>query len=68
MLTITNPNAISFLLGEDMIMQIHSQDVVRMEYDFLDKNIELFNDDNICIGQYNLLPERRKALQKYINK
>ena len=65
MLTITSPNAISYLLGEDTIMQIH-QDVVRMEYDFLEKSIELYNNDK-KVGSYNMLPERRKALEKYIN-
>lgn len=67
MITITNPKAIAFLLGEDSVMQITLHKVVRIEYDFLDKNIQLFNNDGICIGNYNLLPERRKALQRYIN-
>ena len=67
MITVTNPKAIAFLLGEDAIMQIQLDTVVKIEYDFLNKNIELFNSNDVCIGSYNLLPERRNALERYIN-
>lgn len=48
-------------------MGIHMMDVAVLEYDFLNKNILMRNEEGILIGNYNLSPERRKALQKYIN-
>jgi hypothetical protein len=68
MLTITNPKAIQAILGIDAKMSHHIMDVARLEYDFLDKSILLRDAEGLIIGNYNLLPERRKALQEYINK
>lgn len=67
MITITNPKAIQTILGMDAIMAIRMMDVAVLEYNFLDKNILMRNKEGILIGSYNLLPERRKALQEYIN-
>ena len=68
MITITNPKAIQTILGMDTIMAIRMMDVAVLEYNFLDKNILMRNKEGILIGSYNLLPERRKALQEYINR
>ena len=68
MITITNPKAIQTILGMDAIMAICMMDVAVLEYNFLDKNILMRNKEGILIGSYNLLPERRKALQEYINR
>jgi hypothetical protein len=67
MITITNPKAIQTILGMDA-MAIRMMDVAVLEYDFLDKNILMRNKEGVLIGSYNLLPERRKALQEYINR
>lgn len=68
MITITNPKAIQTILGMDAIMAIRMMDVAILEYDFLDKNILMRNKKGVLIGSYNLLPERHKALQEYINR
>lgn len=68
MITITNPKAIQTILGMDVVMAIRMMEVASLEYDFLDKNILMRNKEGILIGNYNLLPERRKALQEYINR
>lgn len=40
---------------------------VRMQIDFLEKEIIFRDIDNVCIGRYNLLPNRRRAIENCIN-
>lgn len=40
---------------------------VRMQIDFLEKEIIFRDINNVCIGRYNLLPNRRRAIENCIN-
>lgn len=68
MITITNPIVIQTILGMDAVMAIRMMDVAVLEYDFIDKSILMRDKEGVLIGNYNLLPERRKALEEYINR
>ena len=63
MLSIHNKKVVDYLCSKWNI----EQDVYKLEIDFLDKDIAILDAEYHCIGNYNLTPERRIALQNYIN-
>lgn len=63
MLSIHNKKVVDYLCSKWNI----EQDAYKLEIDFLDKNIAVLDANYYCIGNYNLTPERRIALQNYIN-
>ena len=67
MIVIENKKVIDTILGMDEEMAVRMLEVSRLEYDFLNEEIILKNNENATIGVYNLLPNRRKDLQSYIN-
>lgn len=65
MLRVTNPKVIKYLIKDDKMSE-HTN-ITELEYDFVHKNICVYYDECV-LGNYNLLPERRRKLQEYINK
>lgn len=63
-INITNKKVIRALLAQDSIMKRHADEAVMLSY--LNEDIKIYSSKDL-IGLYNLLPEREKVLNDYIN-
>ena len=64
MLVIHNKKVIDYLCSK---WNINEQSVGELAINFLEKDIAVYDVKYNLLGNYNLTPERRLALQNYIN-